>query len=105
MNADLVLHHGRIYTCEPGAPWAEALLIRDGRVAAVGSNADVEAGASAGTPSIDLAGRLALPGFCDAHVHLLNLGIARQIVNLRGARSLEEAVERVRERVIAMPPG
>jgi hypothetical protein len=105
VKADLVLHHGRIFTCEAAQPWAEALLIREGRVAFVGSNADAEAGASAGAPSINLAGRLALPGFCDAHVHLLNLGISRQIVNLRGVHSLEEAVDRVRERAKAMPPG
>jgi predicted amidohydrolase YtcJ len=105
LNTDLVLHHGRIFTGEPTQPWVEALVIARGRIAFVGSNADVEASATADTPFIDLAGRLALPGFCDGHVHLLNLGIARQIVNLRGARSLEEAVERVRERAQAMSPG
>ena len=105
MKADLILHHGRIFTCEAAQPWAEALLIRDGRVAYVGSNADVATGASADIPSIDLGGRMALPGFCDAHVHLLNLGISRQIVNLRGVHSLEEAVGRVGERARATPPG
>lgn len=105
MNGDLVLHHGRIFTCDPARPWAEALVIRQGRVTFVGSNADVEGSVSAGLPSIDLGGRLALPGFCDAHVHLLNLGISRQVVNLRGARSLEEAVARVRDRAKGTPPG
>jgi predicted amidohydrolase YtcJ len=105
VRADLVLHHGRIFTCEATQPWAEAVLIRKGRVAYVGSNADVTAAASADIPSIDLDGRLALPGFCDAHVHLLNLGISRQIVNLRGAHSLEEAVDRVRERAGTTPAG
>ena len=104
MKADLILHHGRIFTCEAAQPWAEALLIREGRVALVGTNADVTA-AAGGVPAIDLDGRLALPGFCDGHVHLLNLGISRQIVNLRAAHSLEEAVDRVRERARATPPG
>jgi len=105
VKADLILHHGRIFTCEAAQPWAEALLIREGRVALVGTNADVTAAAGGGVPAIDLDGRLALPGFCDGHVHLLNLGISRQIVNLRAAHSLEEAVDRVRERARATPPG
>jgi len=105
VNDNLVLHHGRILTCDPARPWAEAMVIRQGRVAFVGSNADVEGAAGSGMPSIDLHGRLAVSGFCDAHVHLLNLGISRQVVNLRGARSLEEAVARVGERAEGTPPG
>ena len=105
MNGDLVLHHGRIFTCDPARPWAEAVLVREGRIALVGDDAEVEGALGAGPAAIDLGGRLALPGFCDAHVHLLELGISRQIVNLRGARSLKEAVGRVRERAERTPPG
>src|SRR4030042_891747 len=39
MNADLVLHHGRIFTGEAALPWAEALVIRQGRIAFVGERA------------------------------------------------------------------
>lgn len=105
MNDDLVLHHGRIYTCEPSQPWAEALVIRQGRIAFVGSNADAEGVSGAGAPSIDLGGRLALPGLCDAHVHLLNLGISCQVVDMRGSRNLEEAATRVKDRAEAAPSG
>lgn len=105
MSGDLALHHGRIFTCDPGRPWAEAVLVREGRIAFVGDDAEVEDALGAGAATIDLRGRLAVPGFCDAHVHLLELGISRQVVNLRGARSLEEAVGRVRERAERTPPG
>lgn len=103
MNGDLLLHHGRIFTCDPGRPWAQAVLVRDGRIALAGDDAEVEGALGAGVPAIDLRGRLAVPGFCDAHVHLLETGISRQIVNLRGARSLEEALSRVKERAERTP--
>ncbi|MGB6896429.1 MAG: amidohydrolase [Dehalococcoidia bacterium] len=105
MSGDLVLHGGRIFTCDPERPWAEAVLVREGRIVLVGDEAEVEGAVGADARAIDLRGRLAVPGFCDAHVHLLELGVSRQVVNLRGARSLEEALSRVKARAERMPPG
>ncbi len=69
MTDDLLLINGQIRTMNPAHPLTDAVLIRDGRIAALGQ-------AARGTRAqvIDLAGRLVLPGFQDAHVHLLNGG-------------------------------
>jgi predicted amidohydrolase YtcJ len=70
--------NGRIYTVDPGTPWAEAVLVEDGVFTAVGSDEDVRAAAPAGTDFIDLEGRMAMPGLHDAHTHLLFSGLKFQ---------------------------
>lgn len=55
---------------DPTSPHADWVLVRDGRIAALGSGAPPEA-----AHRIDAGGRLVLPGFQDAHIHLLSGGI------------------------------
>lgn len=69
------LFNGRIYTVDPALPWAEAVLIADGRFAAVGTEAEVRSAALPDTDFIDLQGRMAMPGLHDAHTHLLMSGL------------------------------
>ncbi len=68
--ADSVYTNGRIYTVDADRTWAEALAIRDGKLIAVGSNEEIRELASENTESIDLNGRMVMPGLHDAHVHL-----------------------------------
>ncbi|MCC7031851.1 MAG: amidohydrolase family protein [Acidobacteria bacterium] len=65
---DTVLLNGRVFTANPAQPWAEAVAIRGDRVVAVGTTAEVSALASRETSTRDLAGRVVVPGFNDAHV-------------------------------------
>src|SRR5690606_13044335 len=67
--ADLLIRNARIRTMDLSAPRAEWLLVREGRVAALGLGQPPEA-----AEVIDAGGRLVLPGFQDAHVHLLSGG-------------------------------
>jgi predicted amidohydrolase YtcJ len=67
---DLLIHNARIRTMDATAPLASWLLMRDGKVAALGLGAPPEA-----AHRIDAGGRLVLPGFQDAHIHLLSGGI------------------------------
>lgn len=68
-----LLTNARIRTMDPARPLAEALLIDDGRILAVGSVAEM---AALGADTvIDAKGHLVLPGFQDAHIHLLNGGV------------------------------
>jgi predicted amidohydrolase YtcJ len=72
LQADLIFHNGQILTME-GADWsAQAIAIRDQRILAVGSDAEISALQGPGTQVIDLDGRALLPGFVDAHSHLFN---------------------------------
>src|ERR1700758_1715936 len=67
--ADLVLLHGRIHTEDSDRHIAQALAVRGNTVVAVGSDVDMQAFVGAQTGTVDLHGRVVLPGIIDAHVH------------------------------------
>jgi len=67
--ADLILHHGRVVTVDPGFTIAEALAVRGDRIVAVGGNDDVLKLTGSDTTIIDLAGKMVVPGLMDSHVH------------------------------------
>ncbi len=51
------------------------MLVTGGRIMAVGALEDIQAAApSGGAQRVDLAGKVAVPGFNDSHLHLLNWG-------------------------------
>ncbi len=66
---DLILLHGRIHTEDASRGVAQALAVRGNTIIAVGTDQDVSALKSPVTRSIDLAGRVVLPGIIDAHTH------------------------------------
>jgi predicted amidohydrolase YtcJ len=68
--ADTVIVNGKIATVNAGFQFVEALAIRDGRVLAAGSRADVERLAGPATRRIDVGGRTVVPGLIDTHAHL-----------------------------------
>lgn len=67
--ADTLLLNGYIHTVDDLVPVAEALAIRDGRILALGSSAEMREWAGAHTRIIDLEGRMVMPGLVDAHCH------------------------------------
>jgi predicted amidohydrolase YtcJ len=67
---DVVLTGGKVFTADSARPWAQAVAIRGGRIAAVGTTEEIERLADAFTRRIDLGGRTVVPGFNDAHAHL-----------------------------------
>ena len=73
--ADLVFVNGAVYTVDATRSWAQAVAVRDGRIALVGTDDDVRAAVGGDTEVIDLAGRMLVPGFQDAHVHPVSAGI------------------------------
>ncbi len=70
--ADLIIIDGKIYTGDDKNPWAEAVAVKDGLVIAVGGAKKVMKRAGPNTKTIDLDGRLAIPGIVDAHSHPLS---------------------------------
>lgn len=67
--ADLLFVNGAVRTMGPAPATASALAVRDGRIAAVGSDHELRMLAGPSTRVFDLEGRSLLPGFQDAHVH------------------------------------
>jgi len=70
-KAELIVTNARVLTMDPGNPRAEAVAVAGGRILAVGSRAQVDALAGAGTKVIDAGGRTLLPGFVESHLHLV----------------------------------
>ena len=73
-NPDLLLTNGNVLTMDPQRPRAEAVAVRDGRIAWVGSGAEATRLFPKPSRAIDLQGATVLPGIIDAHGHLLSLG-------------------------------
>ncbi len=76
-DADLILSGGKVLTVDGAFSQTEAVAIRGNRILAVGAADDVRALAGRGTRTVDLAGRTAMPGVNDAHLHLAMWAISR----------------------------
>jgi predicted amidohydrolase YtcJ len=105
MQADMVVLNARIYTSDADRPVAQAMAVRAGRVAFVGSERGALALAGPRTERLDLGGKTVIAGMVDAHAHLLGLGQALRTVDLVGTRSYDEVIARVAERARSVPPG
>jgi predicted amidohydrolase YtcJ len=70
MQASLILTNGKVVTMDSAGAIAQALAISDDGIVAVGNNTDVEPLRGKNTRTIDLQGRVVLPGFIDTHVHI-----------------------------------
>ncbi|MEA2764810.1 MAG: hypothetical protein QOK07_1214 [Gemmatimonadaceae bacterium] len=103
--ADLVLTNGHIYTVDNARPVVTALAVRGRRVVFAGSDAEAKVLASSSTRFIDLHGATVIPGFVDAHGHLLGLGHMLQSANVAGATSYQEVIDRVKARGRDAKPG
>jgi predicted amidohydrolase YtcJ len=67
--ADAVLLNGAVYTVDAAQPWVEAVAIRDGRYVFAGSSDEARQYIGPDTGVTDLAGKMAMPGINDAHIH------------------------------------
>ncbi|HXC78364.1 MAG TPA: amidohydrolase [Candidatus Acidoferrum sp.] len=97
MNADLILARGSIRTLgRSGLQAFSHLATARGTVAAVGGSEVLQLKGPQ-TRVIDLRGGAVLPGFNDAHAHVVYYGLTRFGADLGGARSVDEIVRRLRE--------
>jgi predicted amidohydrolase YtcJ len=99
--ASTLFHGGRIHV-RSGVS-AEALLARDGRVAAVGRTSDLARDAGK-AERIDLRGGLMTPGWFDAHVHFMWWGFQMAELDLRATKTIEEALEQIGRRARELGP-
>jgi len=92
---------GMVHT--PAGVVRAAILVRNGRIVAVGPREKL--GASPNAEAVELHGAHVLPGLCDAHLHLTGYGRSLEEVNLRNARSWDEVLRRARMAAAGLPPG
>jgi predicted amidohydrolase YtcJ len=95
--ADLVLTNGEIHTLGKPDETAEALAVRNGDIVRVASAYEIDFLDGVDTTTVDLAGRVLLPGFIDAHTHMAAVGKRLVHADLSGADSPAEAVARLTE--------
>ncbi|MER5428275.1 amidohydrolase [Streptomyces sp. NPDC002588] len=93
--ADLVLTGGPVHTVDPARSRATAVAVRGGRITAVG-HGEVHALIGPGTEVVDLAGKLLVPGFQDAHVHPQGAGLELGLCHLADTVDPAEYLRRIR---------
>jgi len=103
--ADGALINGRIFTLDPEKPWAEAVAMKDGRFAAVGSSNEIRRLIGPATKVMDVRGKLVIPGLIDAHVHFASGGRSLASLTFRGVRSVEKIQELVAAKIRELPAG
>jgi predicted amidohydrolase YtcJ len=99
--ADLLLFNGKIVTVDDAFSIHQAIVIKDGRIAAVGGN-ELRNQYNA-VRTIDLRGRMVMPGFHDTHIHLG--GHSRRYIDLNDTTSLAELKEQVSDKAKELGPG
>ncbi|GAC1034085.1 amidohydrolase [Pseudomonas sp. No.21] len=96
-GADMVLFNGKVFTADKARPMVQALAVENGKVLAVGSDAEIKALADASTQRIDLAGKALMPGLIDTHSHAIFGGLEMSTANMGDEQvSLEELEKRLR---------
>ncbi|MBA2682093.1 MAG: amidohydrolase family protein, partial [Ktedonobacteraceae bacterium] len=99
--------NGNIYTFDSNAPRAQAMAIdtTTGRILAVGLNDEVRRTGTQHTELVDLRGKTVVPGFIDAHIHLLETALLSQRVDASACSNENEVAELVRARATQTPVG
>ena len=103
--ADTVFRNGRIYTSNRGQPWATCAAIKGGRFVAVGEERDVASLIGEATATVDLGGRMAMPGIVDIHNHIM-MGGQADLYELRfsNADSIPRIAETLHKAASAAAP-
>ncbi|XP_073139159.1 protein LONG AFTER FAR-RED 3 isoform X2 [Henckelia pumila] len=102
--ADLLITNGTIYTSDVLLPFADSMAIVNGRILRTGNYSSVKALAGFKTRTLNLEGKVVLPGFIDSHVHLIFGGLQMARVELRGV-SKRDFVNKIKEALSNMHRG
>tara|TARA_B100002049_G_scaffold150834_1_gene112386 strand:+ start:1688 stop:3463 length:1776 start_codon:yes stop_codon:yes gene_type:complete len=96
-DAELLMLNGKVYTVNHEQSWAEAIAITDGRIIWVGNSEDANQWQGEGTRTIDLGGKMVLPGFQDIHIHPVHSGVSYQQCALFDTEGVELLQQRIKQ--------
>ena len=94
-KADLLVYNATIYTVDSSFSITEAMIVKDGKITAIGKLADLENQYEV-NDKIDGGGKFIYPGFIDAHAHFVGYGAGLQTANLVGTTSWDEIIEKLK---------
>ena len=94
-KVSLLVYNATIYTIDSAFSTAEAMVVKDGKILAVGKKAELEKEFDT-NEKLDALGKFIYPGFIDAHAHFLEYGKRLQQVNLIGTGNWDEIIEKVK---------
>ncbi len=104
--ADLILYNAKVVTVDEQFSIEQAIAIKGGMILGVGNDVEILKLAGASTQSVDLEGKMVLPGFVDGHPHMVHRGVALlTTLDLNGVDSIEEIKERISAKVATLEPG
>src|SRR3984957_7013542 len=104
IEPDFVFLDGKITTLDRAKPEAQAVAIKDGRIAAVGSDREIGPLAGPTTKKIELGGRRVVPGLIDSHTHIIRGGLSYNMeLRWDGVRSLADAMRMLKQQVDRTP--
>lgn len=107
-KADLVLTNGNIITLKAKGDRAEAVAVKDGKIIAVGSNADISQLTDDHTKVIDLKGKTVVPGFNDVHQHpaaVYTFDKPYAVLKLDTVTSMHNLIVLLKRKAAIMPKG
>lgn len=104
-TADMVLSNAKIYTVDQDNSWAEAIAIKDGIIAGIGSAEDLSGMIGPATIIKDMKGKMIMPGIHDSHLHPLDAGIGKQIECSFLSNDLAEVINILKDCLETIPEG
>jgi predicted amidohydrolase YtcJ len=110
-QADTVIYNGKVLTVDAKFSVAEAVAVKDGKIASVGKTDDVLKMAGPNTVKIDLKGKTLIPGLINTHVHVESPGAygsempaskrKTYPLNLRAVKNKEDVLKQIRDTITA----
>jgi predicted amidohydrolase YtcJ len=102
---DLILTNGRFATMNKARPFAEAVSMRDGRFASVGTVSEVMKEKGPATQVVDVKGGTVIPGLNDSHIHPIRGGLNYNLeLRFEGVPSVSDALTLLKEQARRTPP-
>lgn len=104
-DADLIVHSGKILTVDSEDSVVEAMAVRNGRIVAVGSTAEVIELQGADTEVINLEGKTVIPGLIDSHTHPGGASMTEFDHPIPDMRSIGDVLSYIRQRASVLNDG
>lgn len=105
IKADLLIINADVRTIDERMPRARSIAVSKNKIIFAGKDSETKKFIGANTKIIDAKGRLVLPGFNDAHTHILGIGNMFSAIDLRFTRTPQEMVEKIKYQIRFLPKG